>query len=521
MTANGASDRPPGPPRYGSPTVPGWPRPADDEAAAYETAEQTSARLERCRRPALDLERLAATVEAFTYAALTRPLRSAPRSRPHSPNRPAPGPMSTSRPALLALAAVLAACGAPDPATGQSGNRAPGGAANSQQSEARTGPAPDGEPVETAPPNVPEFGPAFPGQTRAPAVQTPTALAVTTVVDGLEEPWGVAFLPDGRMLVTEKPGRLRVVGRGGALSDPVAGVPRVDARRQGGLLDVEPSPGFADDGLVYLTYSEPRDGGNGLAVARGRLTGGDRPRLDGVEVVFRMLPTLDSQLHSGGRMVWAGDGTLFVTLGERSVLEGRRQARDLGSHFGKIVRIRPDGSAPPDNPFVGTPGARPEVWSSGHRNVLAAAFDADGRLWEVEMGPQGGDELNLVRPGRDYGWPTIGYGEEYSGARIHEATEAPGLEQPVYYWDPVISPSGMAFYSGRLVPEWAGDAFVGGLSSRALVRLVVEDERVVGEERLLTDLGERIREVVEGPDGALYVATDSEDGRVLRVAPRD
>ncbi|MEM1043609.1 MAG: PQQ-dependent sugar dehydrogenase [Bacteroidota bacterium] len=429
-------------------------------------------------------------------------------------------PAAWRYPLLLTLIAAFVACSTPDPASAQDGNRAPGGAANSQQSVPGTA---AGAPVETAPPNVPEFEPAFLGQTRAPAVQTETELAVETIAEGLVEPWAIAFLPDGRMLVTEKPGRLRIVSTDGALSAPIEGIPDVDARRQGGLLDVEPAPTYAADSVVYVSYSEPREGGNGLAVARGRLVESEdtAPRLDRVEVVFRMMPTLESTLHSGGRLVWAEDGHLFVTLGERSVLEGRHQAQDLGSHFGKIVRVRADGAVPPDNPFVDTEGARPEIWSSGHRNVLAAAFDADGQLWEVEMGPQGGDELNLVRPGLDYGWPTIGYGEEYSGQRIHRRTQAEGMEQPVYYWDPVISPSGMTFYSGRLVPEWAGNAFIGGLSSRALVRVVIDGERVVGEERLLTDLGERIREVVEGPDGALYLATDDRNGRILRVAPRD
>lgn len=380
-----------------------------------------------------------------------------------------------------------------------------------------------GAPVETGPPNVPEFSPAFEGQTRAPAVATQTPIRVEVVASGLERPWSIAFLPDRRMLVTERPGRLRIVTPDGRLSPPVAGVPRVDARGQGGLLDVKPGLSFADDRLVYFTYYEPREGGNGLAVARAKLVdangAGGGPRLDALELVFRMLPTLDSRLHAGGRLVWARDGTLFVTLGERSILEGRRQARQLDSHFGKIVRINADGSIPADNPFVGRAGARPEIWSIGHRNILAAAFDAQGRLWEAEMGPRGGDELNLIRRGLDYGWPTIGYGEEYSGARIHERTQADGLEQPVYYWDPVISPSGMTIYSGSLIPEWRGNVFIGGLSSTALVRLVLDGERVAGEERLLSDRGERIRDVVEGPDGALYLATDERRGRILRVVP--
>lgn len=383
------------------------------------------------------------------------------------------------------------------------------------------GAAAQGAPVEQGPPNVPEFRPAFPGQTRAPAVRTRAALRVETVAAGFDRPWAIAFLPDGRLLVTEKPtGRLWMVARDGSRSPPVAGLPPVDGRNQGGLLDVELAPDFARSAVLYWTYYEPRKGGNGLAVARGRLLDGERPRVEGVEVVFRMQPTMDSTMHAGGRLVFARDGTLFVTLGDRSILAGRRQARDLASHSGKIVRIRPDGSAPEDNPFARKKGARPEIWSLGHRNVLAAALDGAGRLWVAEMGPRGGDELNLVERGKDYGWPTIGYGEEYDGTPIHRSTQGPGMEQPVYYWDPVVAPSGMVRYTGELFPEWRGNFLVGGLRSQALVRLVVEADRVVGEERLLTELGARIREVVQGPDGALWLLTDASDGKLLRVTPR-
>ncbi len=397
-----------------------------------------------------------------------------------------------------------------------------GGQTQAKGSETRPRERPAaGAPVETAPPNVPGFKPAFAGQTRAPAVKTRAELQVTEVASGFNEPWALAFLPDGRMLVTEKPtGVLFIVTPEGQKSPPVEGLPKVDGRDQGGLLEVRTAPDYAKSQRIYWTYYEPREGGNGLAVARARLVDGPKPRVEGVEVIFRMQPTLDSTKHAGGRLVFTPDGKLFVTLGERSIMEGRVQAQDLGSHFGKIVRINPDGSVPRDNPFVKRKGARPEIWSYGHRNVLSAALDAKGRLWEVEMGPRGGDELNLVQKGKDYGWPTIGYGEEYSGAPIHKATQARGMEQPVYYWDPVISPAGMVIYSGQLFPEWRGNFFIGGLSSQALVRLVLENDRVVGEERLLTDLDARIREVVQGPDGALYLLTDDENGRLLKVTPR-
>jgi glucose/arabinose dehydrogenase len=297
-------------------------------------------------------------------------------------------------------------------------------------------------------------------------------------------------------------------------------VPRVDGRDQGGLLDVEVGPDYGTSGLVYLSYYEPRRGGNGLAVARGRLLPTGKPRLQDVKVIFRMEPTLDSTMHAGGRLVFTPDGKLFVTLGERSILPGRVQARDLGSDFGKIVRINPDGSVPPDNPFVGRKGARPEIWTLGHRNVLGADLDDRGRLWVAEMGPRGGDELNLIERGKDYGWPTIGYGEEYSGKRIHDSTQAAGLEQPVYYWDPVISPGALRIYSGKLFLEWRGHFLIAGLSSQALVRLALENDRVVGEERLLTERRERIREVVEGPDGALYLLTDGAGAKLLKLTPR-
>jgi glucose/arabinose dehydrogenase len=383
----------------------------------------------------------------------------------------------------------------------------------------RVGPG-NGQPLETAPPNVPQFKPAFPEQTRAPGVYTQTKFKVNEIAGGFDNPWGLAFLPDGRALLTEKlAGKLLIVSLVGKDSLEVEGAPLVAAADQGGLLDVALGPSFAQTRLVYLSYYEPREGGNGLAVMRARFFDGSRPKLEEPQVIFRMLPTLQSSQHAGGRLLFAPDGSLFITLGERAILEGRKQARDLSSDLGKIVRIMPDGTIPRDNPFVARADARPEIWTSGHRNVLGAALDAQKRLWVAEMGPRGGDELNLIQAGKDYGWPTIGYGEEYSGEPIHEHTQAPGLEQPIYYWDPVISPAALTIYSGDLFPEWKGNFFIAGLSSRALVRLVLKADRVVGEERLLASRGERIRSVVQGPQGALYVLTDGTNGKLLELAP--
>jgi glucose/arabinose dehydrogenase len=380
--------------------------------------------------------------------------------------------------------------------------------------------------MNVRPPNT-DYQPAFPGQTRAPEQKLNVAFDVVTVHEGLTNPWALEFLPDGRMLVTEKPGRLRIVSADGAqISEPVAGLPDVDARGQGGLLDVALDPAFQDNQLIYWSYAEPGEGGaNNTAVARGRLVDGAAPRAENVQVIFHQEPSLSSTLHFGSRLVFDRDGKLFVTLGERSITDGRMQAQRLDGLLGKIVRLNPDGSVPQDNPFVGREGARPEIWSYGNRNVQAATLHPDtGELWEVEHGPRGGDELNLIRKGRDYGWPTITYGIEYAGGTIGQSmTQQTGMEQPVYYWDPVIAPSGMEFYTGDLFPAWKNSLFIGGLGSLNLVRLTLEGERVVGEERLLQDLQpqrERIRDVQQGPDGALYVVTDSASGRILKLVPK-
>ena len=383
-------------------------------------------------------------------------------------------------------------------------------------------PAAGDGPVETRSPNAAGQSPAYPWQTRAPQRRAGVAFAIATVAEGLDHPWGLAFLPDGRMLVTERPGRLRVVDKDGALSAPVAGAPAVDGGGQGGLLDVALDPAFATNGLVYLSYSEPRSGGNGTAVARGRLEPGPAPRLTDVRVIWRQTPTLNSSLHFGGRLVFARDGTLFVTTGERSIQEGRVQAQRLDGTLGKVVRINSDGSIPSDNPFVREAGAKPEIWSLGHRNIQAAALNpATGQLWTVEHGARGGDEVNAPKAGHNYGWPVITYGEEYWGQPIGAGiTRKGGMDQPIYYWDPVIAPSGMAFYDADLFPAWKGSLFVGALAGEHLDRLTLQGERVVGEERLLTDLGERIRDVRVGPDGAVYVLTDNSRGRVLKLVPR-
>ena len=339
-------------------------------------------------------------------------------------------------------------------------------------------------------------------------------ISVTTVAEGLEHPWGMAFLPDGRMLVTERPGRLRLVTPEGTLSAPIGGVPQVYARGQGGMLDVELDPAFAENQLIYLAYSEPGSPGGGTAVARARLAG---DRLEQLQVIFRQTPKLDSGHHFGSRLVFLEDGTLIVTLGDRNQ---RKHIADLKSHVGKLVRINPDGTVPADNPFVGDNAYAPEIYSLGHRNAQGAARHPDtGELWTAEHGARGGDEINNPQPGRNYGWPVISYGREYSGGKIGEGTAKPGLEQPVYYWDPSIAPSGMTFYTGDKFPAWRGNLFVGALKYQLLVRLTLDGDRVVAEERLLEGLDQRIRDVVQGPDGLLYLLTDESDGRILRLAP--
>ena len=361
----------------------------------------------------------------------------------------------------------------------------------------------------------------LPSAVKAQAPRSPTpasikgALDVQTITKGLEHPWGLAFLPDKRMLVTERPGRLRVVGPDGRLSEPLTGVPQVYASGQGGLLDVALSPTFDKDRLVYLSFAESGEGGAGTAVARGQL--GDRG-LEKTQVIWRQQPKVSGSNHWGSRIVFRPDGTLFATLGER--FNYAERAQDLSTTIGKIVRINPDGSAPRDNPFVNRAGARPEIWSYGHRNVQAAALHPEtGQLWTVEHGARGGDELNHPEAGKNYGWPVISYGVHYSFLKIGEGTAKPGMEQPVYYWDPVIAPSGMAFYTGNMFPDWKGNILIGSLTPGGLVRLEMKDGKVAREERYLGDLRERIRDVRQAPDGSLVLLTDARNGRILRAIP--
>ncbi len=345
-------------------------------------------------------------------------------------------------------------------------------------------------------------------------------IVVERVAQGLSRPWGLAFLPDGRMLVTEKAGRLRLVTPEGALSQPLTGTPTVSPEGQGGLLDVALDPDFAANRLVYLTYAEPRDGGNGTTAARGRLNEAGTG-LENLTVIFRQEPTYAGSLHYGSRLAFAPDGTLFVTTGERFQL--RDKAQELSTHLGKVIRIRPDGSVPPDNPFVGRADAKPEVWSYGHRNIQAAAINPASReLWTVEHGARGGDEVNIPRKGLNYGWPVISFGVNYEGTKIGVGTKKEGMEQPVFYWDPSIAPSGMAFYTGDKFPEWRNSVFVGALAKQHLNRLETAGGRVVKEERLLAGLNVRIRDVRQGPDGFLYLLTDQDQGagRILRVRPK-
>ena len=374
--------------------------------------------------------------------------------------------------------------------------------------------------IETRPPEARDQKPTFPGQTRACAVKSGVAFDLTVVAKGLEHPWSVEPLPNGDLLVTERPGRMRVVSASGQVGEPIAGLPKVVARGQGGLLDVALSPKFESDRTIYWAFTEPREGGNATSVARGVLSR-DARSLEQVRVIFQALPAYDGGHHFGGRLAFGPDGMLYVTTGDRSDRVMRPWAQRWDGHMGKTLRITTEGKAPPDNPYVGQADKKPEIWSTGHRNIQASAFDAQGRFWTVEHGARGGDELNLIEKGKNYGWPIQTFGIEYSGAHIGDSkTDVPGMERPVYYWDPVIAPSGAQFHSGKGFPAWKGNLFIGGLRSSVLVRLVIEGDRVTGEEHLLADRKQRIRDVREGADGSLYLVTDEDNGELWRISPK-
>lgn len=376
-----------------------------------------------------------------------------------------------------------------------------------------------GRAAPTDPQNAEGQKPALADQTRAPAPATFSKVRVETVAAGLEHPWAVEALADGRFVVTEKSGRLRVIDKDGRALEPIKGIPKVDDDGQGGLLDVAIEPKAADSFTLCITYSEVRDGGkNSTTAACATAKGSKNLELEPLKTVFRQEPPWDSSLHFGSRFIFAANDIVWITTGERSLPETRYFSQDKTKSLGKVIRLHRDGSAPKDNPFAGEEGEAPKVWSYGHRNLQAAALDQQGRIWTIEHGPRGGDELNRPEAGKNYGWPIITYGEDYSGAPIGDGiTQQDGMEQPVYYWDPVIAPSGMVVYSGDKFADWKGDVLVGGLIAEALVHLKLKDDRVVSEERI--PIGARVRDVTQGPDGAIYLVTDESDGRVLRVTP--
>lgn len=372
-------------------------------------------------------------------------------------------------------------------------------------------------PVETNAPNA-DYQPAFEGQTRISGVTTETEYTVETFADGLNNPWGMANLPDGRILVTEKNGTMRIVSQNGELSNAITGIPEVNSSGQGGLLDVAVDPDFTENRMVYWSFSQNGENGTATAVAKGRLSD-DESQIENAIVIHTALPEFESTAHYGSRLAWDGQGNLFVSTGERSSMEARPEAQELDAALGKILRITTDGEPAEGNPFLNQDGTLPEIYSYGHRNVQGLAIHpTTGDLWESEMGPRGGDEVNLIEPGNNYGWPVITYGIEYSGATIGQGiTQQDDMEQPVYYWDPVVSPSGITFYTGNMISEWTNNLFLAVLSGQHIVRLVIEDNTVVGEERLLEEEGRRFRDVLEGSDGALYALTDEANGRMYRI----
>ncbi|MDR2920636.1 MAG: PQQ-dependent sugar dehydrogenase [Tannerella sp.] len=373
-------------------------------------------------------------------------------------------------------------------------------------------------PVETQKPNT-NYKPAFEGQTRVAGVQTNTPYEVTVIADGLSKPWAVTALPDGRLVITEKAGTMRIATTTGQLSNPITGFPEVDDRRQGGLLDVAPAPDFETSRILYFTFAEKTPQGSLTAVGKGRVST-EETQIENFQVIYRAIPYYDNSMHFGSRIVFDKNGNIFVSTGERSDMETRPKAQILDNGYGKVIHITPAGEPVSGNPFTNTEGALPEIYSYGHRNAQGLAIHPVTQdLWLSEMGPRGGDEINLIKPGRNYGWATITYGIEYGGEAIGEGiTQKEGFEQPVYYWDPVLSPSGMTFYSSDAIPEWQNNLFIGGLSSKHIARIVLRENRVIGEERLLTDENQRFRDIGEGKDGALYAVTD--EGILYKIAKK-
>ena len=407
-----------------------------------------------------------------------------------------------TRPLVLLSGTILSAALLAAPALAQGTTPAAG----SESTQA-------GEPAETKPANAPDQQPAFAGQTRAPQPAETVEVETEVVADGLPHLWAMEFLPDGRMLVTAKEGAMHIVSTDGKAGPALEGVPEVLSDGQGGLLDVALAPDFETSGMVFFSFSEEREDGNGTSVASGKLVTDDQGggALEDVQVIFRQMPSYDGNKHFGSRLVFGPGGELYVTVGERSDPEPRVQAQDLTSGLGKVFRIDTSGKPLPDNPFVGQENAQPEIWSLGHRNLQSATLDGEGRLWTVEHGPKGGDELNRPQAGKNYGWPEVTYGVEYSGAAVGEGiTQQAETEQPVYYWDPVIAPSGMAYYDADAIPEWKGAFLVGGLVSQGVVVLHMDGDRVEYEERVPLDA--RIRDVRVGPDGAVYAVTETRGG---------
>ncbi|MDR6197586.1 PQQ-dependent sugar dehydrogenase [Siphonobacter sp. SORGH_AS_0500] len=371
------------------------------------------------------------------------------------------------------------------------------------------------DPVETEQPNT-SYSPAFQGQTRIAGVQTTSSFESRILTQTLRSPWGITGLPSGHLLVTEKGGSMRIVTVEGAVGEPITGIPAVNSAGQGGLLGLRLDPDFASNRTIYWVFSEAITGGNVTSVAKGQLSANEK-QIENAQVIYRALPAYAGNLHYGGRILFDQTGNLLVSTGERSDLATRPQAQSLSSGLGKIVRITKNGQAASGNPSVGQSGGRPEIYSYGHRNPQGLAIHpVTGELWESEHGPRGGDEINRIQAGANYGWPTITYGIEYSGQTIGAGIQQQqGMQQPVYYWDPVVSPSGMTFYTGNRIPEWQNNLFISSLSGQHLIRLVIENNQVVGEERLLANEGQRFRDITQGSDGALYAITDG--GRLYRI----